>query len=268
VVQDGRAYVLTGDGRLHVLEAATGEVVSAAAVGSDRSFAPLVHDGVLVVAGDPRTVAVDADTGEELWSFQTGRGAAAPAAAAGDTVYVVTYPGDDVPRYVTALALETGEVRWQVASEYARLTAPVVDGDRVYVPSSDEGVAALDPVTGEQLWTTSVRPHDDELPPAVADGTLFVPGGWTMTAIDADGSERWQREFDQATTTAPTVVDGVVYVARHEHVTALDTGDGTVRWDRTLDAGAAEPLTVAGGRVVVATGDRTGGNPEMMYTLE
>jgi outer membrane protein assembly factor BamB len=266
-VVDGRAYFLAGHGEIHVLEAATGNVAWTGSIDTDGEYAPLVHDGILVAPGDSRTVALDATTGEELWSFRAGRGAAAAPAAAGDTVHVVTYPGDSVPRYVTALALETGDVRWQVESPYAYLTAPVVDGDRVYVANKNEGVAALDPATGEQLWTTAARPTEDGMAPAVADGTLFVADGWTLSAIGPDGTERWEQEFDQSVTTAPTVVDGTVYVGRHEYVTALDAADGTERWSRSLGDGVTEPPTVAGARVVAATGDHTGGNPETVYTL-
>jgi len=267
-VVDGRAYYLDGDGTVHAIEAATGEAAWTASIGTDGEYPPLVHDGVFLAPGDSRIAALDIASGEELWSFRAGRGPATAPAAAGDTAYVVTYPGDSAPRYVTALALDTGEVRWQVDSAYAQLTPPVVDGDRVYVASDNEGVAALDPATGEQLWTTTTEPDESEMAPAVADGTLFVATGWTLTTVGPGGTERWTHEFDQSVTTAPTVVDGVVYVGRHEKVTALDAGDGTERWSQSLGGGVTEPLTVAGGRLVAATGDHTGGNPEAVFTLQ
>ena len=135
LVVDGVMYVTNGWSVIHALDATTGEEIWTYDPEVDRSYIRLaccgpahnrgaaVYEGkVYVGTFDGRLVAVDANTGEEVWDVDTwipaGLGrfniTGAPRAAAGK-VYIGQGSGESGRRrgYVTAYDAETGEVDWR-----------------------------------------------------------------------------------------------------------------------------------------------------------
>jgi outer membrane protein assembly factor BamB len=127
-----------------------------------------------------RTVALDASSGEQVWS--AGEGALGPVAVGGGSVFLV----NDEARLVR-LDAATGEVIWSVPMPYfadekvKRRKAiyahygPVLAGGRVMVVSSDGLLRAFDPTDGALTHTAEI-PGGAATQPAVAGGTLFVVG--------------------------------------------------------------------------------------------
>ncbi|WP_135829969.1 outer membrane protein assembly factor BamB family protein [Halorussus halobius] len=116
-------------------------------------------------------------------------------------------------------------------------------------------------------------------PPAVADGTVFLPTAEALVALDAaSGEEQWRFAPDGQPWTAPPVVhDGTAYVTgvTDSGVYAIDASSGDAVWS-VADAGGArggvhllageyvsEPVVYAGGengglvRLDAATGEET-----------
>lgn len=141
--------------------------------------------------GGHRLHAVDPDTGAVLWSGPpTARQPMARARhiylAVGGTLASV----EDRERFAA--------VRWErdvVGADGGELGAPVFWRGRVYVASDRGRVYALDPESGNTLWTRQVSE-----PPARLDGPLAVGSGivcavasdLAVHAVDAaDGTPRW-----------------------------------------------------------------------------
>lgn len=105
-----------------------------------------------------------------------------------------------------------------------------VDG-RLYVRTESE-LQAIDAENGELEWLTEVP--DTGRPPAVFEDGIYVSGEDRVTALEtADGSVRWEREFDtEEPISTPTVAFETVYVVADETLCALDVGDGSSRWER------------------------------------
>ena len=135
LVVDGVMYVSNGWSVIYALNATNGEEIWRHDPEVDRSYAALaccgpahnrgvaVYDGkVFVGTFDGRLIAVDANTGEELWDIDTwipeGLGrfniTGAPRAAAGKVV-IGQGSGESGHRrgYVTAYDTDTGEVAWR-----------------------------------------------------------------------------------------------------------------------------------------------------------
>lgn len=104
------------------------------------------------------------------------------------------------------------------------------------------------PTTKPDVRWEADAPVDSVHKPAVvvADETVFVAGGSTVTALDiADGSTRWQRQVAAEQTPgtgagyhcSATVDDDHVYVGTHEGLTVL-TRDGEDAWSHNV---AVEP---------------------------
>ena len=182
-----------------------------------------------------------------------------------------------------------GRVRWW-SDTWGLTTAPVVADETVYVGSGirNESLFAFDRTSGERRWRA---PIDDDIERAIAvgDGTVYASAGgvyaidaesgereWTdhtdttrglaldgdtvyatsggggpVVALAADdGEERWRRDVHSLT--APTVVDGRVFVVGNDNLVALDAESGDTEWEEPIDRAGGAP-TVADGMVFTAT---------------
>jgi outer membrane protein assembly factor BamB len=127
-----------------------------------------------------RTVALDASSGEQIWSVEEG--ALGPVAVAGGSVFLVN---DEAS--LVRLDAATGEVIWAVPMPYFTDEkvkrrkgifahyGPVLAGGRVVVVSSDGLLRAFDPTDGTLTHTAEI-PGGAATQPAVAGGSLFVVG--------------------------------------------------------------------------------------------
>ena len=88
-VADGVVYVGSNDHRVYALDAATGNELWSFATGEVVVSVPTVVDGVVYVgSNDNHLHALDADTGEKLWSYDTGSWVQYSPAVSGGKVYL------------------------------------------------------------------------------------------------------------------------------------------------------------------------------------
>jgi outer membrane assembly lipoprotein YfgL len=171
------------------LAARTAWTVSVGAVRYPLAVA--VSPGVFTVASsDGAVVAIQADTGRELWRGQVGEDLAAGVGSDGRFASVVTRNGDLV-------TLEAGRELWRSPLGLRVTTAPLVAGERVFVLASDRSVHAFDAADGTRLWSVR-RPGD---PLTLAQGgvitafkdTLLVGQGPRLAGLDPNnGDVRWE----------------------------------------------------------------------------
>lgn len=140
------------------------------------------------------------------WSLPAGPNEATPIVH--DGVLFVHGFGDKV----SALDAATGDLLWHYAHRLPRDVAPSLKrgmsiyGERLYVPTSDMHVVALDVTTGEVTWDQEIVPNPDSAArqrltggTLVARGKVMVGttgrtgGGNYIVALDADtGKEQWR----------------------------------------------------------------------------
>jgi outer membrane protein assembly factor BamB len=109
--------------------------------------------GSFIAASSNGTVlALNADTGAELWRAQAGAGLTAGVGSDGRFTAVVTRDNEVV-------TLEGGKVLWRQRVPARVVTAPLVAGERVFVLAVDRTVHAFDALDGRRLWTYQ-RPSD------------------------------------------------------------------------------------------------------------
>lgn len=150
-----------------------------------------VSPGVFTVAGsDGSVIALEADTGRELWRANAGAKLAAGVGSDGRFAAVVTRDGELV-------TVEAGRVLWRKPLNLRVATAPLVAGERVFVLASDRSVHAFDALDGAKLWSAQ-RPSD---PLALAQGgviaafkdTLLAGQGSRLAGLDPrNGEVRWE----------------------------------------------------------------------------
>ena len=203
-VMNGRLFRGTGDGRLIALDAKTGKllwsnVIAARRLNEYTSAAPLAWQGVVYmgVAGSDlgirgRVLAFDAETGRELWRFNT--------IPMGDDVGAETWKDPSSAKTggggvwgAMTLDVTTGELFVPVGNPWPDLVADRRPGDNLFTNS----IVVLDARTGKLKWWYQAVPadnHDLDLsaPPVlyrdskICDVVAFAGKDGYVYAVDRD----------------------------------------------------------------------------------
>jgi alcohol dehydrogenase (cytochrome c) len=190
---NGKLFRGTGDGRMLAYEAATGRElwrvkIGDPAIGEYLAAAPLAWDGKVLMGtagGDlgvaGRMLALDADTGKVLWSFDTVQ---APGNAGGTWPGSTWRTGGGSSWSTYTLDADSGELFVSVSNPAPAFDAKVRAGDNLYTDS----ILDLDARSGKLLWHFQVRKNDnhdyDVAAPAVL---LTVEGRKTVAVGSKDG---------------------------------------------------------------------------------
>ena len=213
-----------------------------------------VLKGVFTVAGSDGTVlALDAESGREIWRGSAGAKLSAGVGSDGRFAAVVTREGELV-------VFDQGAVKWRKALGTRVTTSPLVAGERVFVVGVDRAVQAFDVLDGRKLWVLQ-RPGD---PLTLAQSgvlsafkdTLIVGQGPRIAGVDplrgdvrwdvAIGSPRGANEIERlADLVGPAARVGDVICARsfQAAVGCVDAQKGTIMWSKIVggtDAVAAD----------------------------
>ncbi|MES2959447.1 MAG: outer membrane protein assembly factor BamB [Pseudomonadota bacterium] len=167
------------------------QVWSARLDGAVPGLIVTARDGEFTVAGvDGSVLALQADTGSEIWRGSAGARLSAGVGSDGRYAAVVTRDNEVV-------VLERGNVRWRSRLTSRVSTAPLVAGERVFVMGVDRVVHAFDAIDGRLLWTLQ-RPGEPltlSQPGVVAafKDTLLIGQGQRLTGVDPlRGTVRWE----------------------------------------------------------------------------
>jgi len=224
-------------------------------------LAVTVVKGQFVVAGNDGTVlALDAESGREVWRGTAAAKLSAGVGSDGRFAAVVTRDGELV-------VLEQGVVKWRKAMGTRVSTAPLVAGERVFVLGVDRSVQAFDAIDGRKLWVLARQ--GDPLTLAQSGvlsafkDTLIVGLGPRIAGVDPlRGQVRWEvvigsprgaNEIERlADLVGPSVRVGDVICARsfQAAVGCADAQKGTAVWSKNVggtDAIAADAEYVFGG---------------------
>jgi outer membrane protein assembly factor BamB len=260
VVADDTVYVGTvGDGPLVVsgsedeeefeacaflaLDAATGETEW-----HYREFdpkdniksSPTLAGGRVYFGGENAVYALDAETGDEVWTRHIATHPDASPAVVDGVVYygAPTGGGSGPPATLWALDAASGDTVWTAGIDDVSLrTSPAVADGSVYVVASSRRVCtsvggdgeaecsgvtrgrlfALDTASGDRQWTADIK-TDTRSSPAVADGVIYVGCRDRLSAVTTDGETAWRvafegdREDGPYVKSSPAVTDGHVFV--------------------------------------------------------
>ncbi|HRP27086.1 MAG TPA: outer membrane protein assembly factor BamB [Burkholderiaceae bacterium] len=143
-----------------------------------------------VAASDGTLLALQADTGTELWRANVGVPLAAGVGSDGRYSAVVSRDNE-------LIVVESGRIAWRARLGARVATAPLVAGDRVFVMSVDRVVSAFDAQSGRSLWV--LRRPSDPLTLlqagvlAAFKDTLLVGQGPKLAGVDPlQGTLRWE----------------------------------------------------------------------------
>ncbi|HLT28916.1 MAG TPA: PQQ-binding-like beta-propeller repeat protein [Myxococcaceae bacterium] len=135
-----------------------------------------------------------------------------------------------------------GEERWSRPTDNHFSAGAGISAKRIYLPGGNGVLEALDPTTGESLWTYDTGEELGTMPVEVDGVVLVASHSNSLFAVDAEtGAWKWQyrRELPSGFTirgvSTPTVRDGVIYVGFADGaLSALRLADGVAVWERML----------------------------------
>ena len=273
----GKVFVSTGFGLLTALDPATGGILWQQELEGTGSGTP-VHAGgiVYVMAGDDTAWAVDASNGRVRWQLSGTPdvanilGAPAPAIsgdlaifAFGDGEVQGAFAKGGLARWGTQLA---GQRRFEAGSKVSDITGdPVVAGGSLYVGSAMGRLVAMDPASGERLWTAQEGTTGPVWP--VSGAVFAVSERGELLRLDAgDGAIVWRtalpgftkdrpkKQIERFVHHGPIIAGGRVVVASSDgSLRFFDPASGAQVYEVTIPGGATTAPVVAGGTLYVVS---------------
>jgi len=141
------------------------------------------------------------------------------------------------------------------------LSSPVIAGGVLFAIDSKNVVSAMDLEKKKTIWRASLIPKGESEEGALGGGlayneeTLYVTTsfGYVLALNPENGGVYWWRRLGVPIRSAPTVIDGRVFVLSIDNqVYALSCRDGTTLWNH---AGVSEPAGVLGSATPAVSGD-------------
>ncbi len=226
-VGEGRAYAF-GAAKVQCLDTTDGKVAWTAGIEDHDARASALSGGRLYVMGSRgRVECLDALRGTRLWQSE--------AAPAGHTSSLHVRPGciyvSDTAGSVTCLDALKGSRVWgepSVGSAAVRFVGPVL------VRATGEGVVALNPGDGAQVWSVPLGAAGQPLRLAAGGGWLYIAYDVLQCLSAAGGKRLWQAPFRETTTAMEGDDTGRLY---------LGSSDGKVRcyWATEAQEPPSEP---------------------------
>ncbi len=190
---NGRLFVTTFNGVIHAVDAITGEVTWSFDTGGNAVSTPAFADGRLYLsfAGitvpdvDGGFVALDAATGSQLWQVDLPVHSPYASPVIADGLAILSLYNLPAERRTIAWDLATGEERWQIDLAGTTMLA---DGVLYLHELSTGDTVAIDPATGETIWSAFIANY--EWPPSEASHIRAEPVIQNGALIAGSNAER------------------------------------------------------------------------------
>lgn len=195
-----------------------------------------------LASDDGTVVALDAQTGRDIWRLELKTPIAAGVGNDGKVFAVVT-KGNEL------VAMQAGRELWRQKLSAQVFTAPFVAGERVFVLAADRSVNAFDGQTGQKLWSQQ-RPGEAlvlrQSGVMLAVGDMLVVGlaGRLVGLSPSDGGIRWEAPIatPRGINDVERLVDLVGSVSRvgdsvcarafQTSIGCVNTARGSVQWTK------------------------------------
>ena len=235
-IADGRVYIGTGKGTLHVLAADTGREVWKFETKDAITAAPAIAGGrVFVASNDGTLYALAADTGAEAWKFATddkiSSGAIVVRAPDNSADWLLLNGYDGTARVLNAA---DGKLLWSYKTDnYINGAPAVVDGRFLVFGGCDAQLHVLALKDGASVHAIDANAY---IPASIATfGTMAFCGNYANQTVAFDvvgGKQAWVYEDRQLPFfSSPAVNEQLVLIgSRDKHLHAIDRQSGQARW--------------------------------------
>jgi outer membrane protein assembly factor BamB len=217
---------------------------------------PAVHNNVIFIGSDDgldfgRMSAVNATTGEEIWSYGTGGDVVSSAAVAYGHVY---FGSDDRKFY--CVDETNGNFAWSFQTGGIISSSPCVTQNKVVFGSDDCRLYCLDAATGSHLWNYSTLGKVLSSPAVADDKVFFGSFDREVYALNLNsGALIWSYNTASSIFASPSVVDNKVFIAAYNVFYCLDESNGNFVWSYTTGGAIHSSSAIAWGNVYFGCND-------------
>jgi len=289
-------YFGSKDGKLYALSCETGQVIWTFKAESQINSQVQRYGDYVIFVGDADAVYFLSTQGEEKFRLKNPGWYNYSFLVADDIMYMGTGPTVEL---VGPFNIKKREFLWFM--DYHEMEAiwysfTAVRGDLLYMGTASVvmdttylGYHAFNRHTGEvvwrkyldgkiygrnfnNIWEYFIRNLDilDFMSPAVwKDFVIFTGGDNTARAFDAETGElRWEKIFDTAVSSAPTIASGRVYFGlmgddyNSSKLVCISARDGRLLWQMETEGAILSAPVIAGKRVIFGT------DKSVFYVLE
>ncbi len=183
-VSNGVAFIAFNQ-RVYAVDTSTGRELWRFPIeeeGNPTFYAPpaTTANGLLIVGSYSNfAVALNADSGAEVWRFDRPGGKIVGAPAVGNGL--VLLPSADRTLYAANLA--AGSFVWDFTTDWPLWAGPVIHEGTVYQASLGHNLYALDLESGDERWRQDLGGAVVDSP-SLADGLLLQDAGWQQGFFD------------------------------------------------------------------------------------
>jgi outer membrane protein assembly factor BamB len=226
--------------------------------GALRSGLATFQGRVYFGSADGTIAAVDAETGQQLWSYDTGEEPGTTPVMIGGLVMVATHQ-----QTLFALDAASGQWRWQYHRDQPReftirgVSKPLVVNDRIVVGFADGSVVCLKAVDGAVAWQVESRRDesyiDSDSAPQTDGQRIFATSyrdGLLALSLEK-GEVVWQHAFPQVNHLAYN--RGTLFATAVGRVAAFSSTDGTELWAKGTSFRTASGIEIWKGLLMVPT---------------
>jgi len=199
---------------------------------------PDVADGKVIFGSwDGHVYAVSAESGDEVWRFETPSIVRSSPVVESGKVYVGDWTGK-----MNALSPEDGTKEWSYDTGRDHIySTPCFDDDTLYFGAMDSdgmggpeggGLYALDKETGEEVWEFGTRKGVGSSPSLWEGNLYFGSFDGYVHAVEAEsGEEVWSYKTDGEVASSPAVDGKRVYIGSWDNnLYALGLETGEMEW--------------------------------------
>ena len=224
----------------------------------------------------------DQDNGHELWTtqFAPRRGQDREAFGGGLAIADGTLYVTSGYRFIAAVDLANGKVKWRIETAAPIHSAPTVVGGKLFVSDVDDQFFALDAATGKSLWEFQALEEPARMleasSAAVSGDVVLAPfaSGEVVALSGINGTQLWEDELSLTNRNnalseirdiagRPVIYRGDVIAGSHAGVVAaIDLHTGQRRWSDPITtitspwpAGDVVYVTDISGRVICIARD-------------
>ncbi len=253
VVTNDKVYVGESMGKMYCLDAESGNEIWSYISDSGIYFsAPAIYDGKVYIQTADEFICLDANTGDFIWSYSPCGGWSSPAVIEGKV-----YFGSD-NNNVYCLNAYTGDKIWNYQTGGKVKSSPAVVNGKVFIGSDDNYVYCLNANSGSKIWSF-LTGNLVESSPAVVNGKVYIGSADAyMYCIDAEtGDEIWSYAPCCVKISSPAIAYGKVYAGTtcEASVYCLNAETGEKLWRFQTGGHVWSAPAVADGKVYVGSLD-------------
>lgn len=244
-------YIASADGHLYALEADSGELLWSYLSGAPIvAAASIIENKVIVVSANGTVSALAIDDGSVLWTFKSNRTVVATPLLDGDQIIIAGFDGK-----IQAIAHKDGKPGWQQDVKEPVAVQPEQRGQQLFLGTKAGSFFCLDASTGAPIWNYRADGAIVSGATVSANSVFFGTRNGVFHALMTDSGQLiWQSATERAITSKNVVFfDSVLFANQNKMLYCLNRDSGELLWRSVVRGTTLASLVVYGDSVLTAS---------------